>query len=104
MRSSPSGAGAVAPGAGCESPPAELIELRHRIEALPRPLREELGPVVEQAIEEAGYRGRVLSIARDALVRLRLDLELARFDLDITRREREQLRGLLADLQRPSLS
>lgn len=104
MRSSLSEPGAPAPGVGCESPPAELIELRERIETLPRPLREELGPVVEQAIEEAGYRGRILSIARDALVRLRLDLELARFDLDATRREREQLRGLLADLQRPSLS
>lgn len=97
------GADASEAGVACESPPAELIELRSRIETLPRALREELGPVVEQAIEEAGYRGRVLAIARDALAQLRLDLELARFDLDATRREREHLRELVADLQRPNL-
>jgi hypothetical protein len=102
MRSSTIGTGASAPAN--ESLPIELVVLRERVGSLPAALREELEPVVEQAIEEAGYRGRVLSIARDALVRLRLDLELARFDLDATRREREHLRGLLADLQRPSLS
>ncbi len=50
-----------------------------------------LEPIVEEAWEEAVFRGRVLNVARDALERLRLDLELTKFDLDATRREREAL-------------
>jgi hypothetical protein len=86
---------------GAESPqddsPEELLALLDRVQALPEPVREELEPIVGEAIEEARFRRRVLSVARDALERLRLDLELARFDLDATRREREALRKLLED-------
>jgi hypothetical protein len=67
------------------------------VRALPEPVRRELEPIVAEALEQAKYRGRVLSIAREALLRLRLDLELARFDLDATRREREDLRRLLGE-------
>jgi hypothetical protein len=77
-----------------QSPP-ELLMLRDRIDGLPPPIRGELAPIIDDAIDQARFRGRVLAIARDALVRLRLDLELARFDLDVTRREREDLRRLL---------
>lgn len=82
-------------GTTTESLPAELVELMERVQALPPEVRAELEPVVDEALEEARFRGRVLSVARDALERLRLDLELARFDLDATRREREALRRLL---------
>jgi hypothetical protein len=78
-----------------EDAPAELLLLRDRIDGLPPPIREALGPILEDALDQARFRGRVLSIARDALVRLRLDLELARFDLDVTRQEREDLRRLI---------
>lgn len=81
---------------GAESPPAELTELERRVRALPAPIRAELEPIVAEALEDARFRGRVLAIARDALVRLRLDLVLARFDLEETRREREDLRRLLS--------
>ncbi len=73
--------------AGQEAIPTELVELMERVRQLPGPLRSELLPIVEEAQEQARYRGRVLAIAREALVRLRLDLELARFDLDVTRKE-----------------
>ncbi len=72
--------------------PVELLALRDRVRSLPEPARAELGPIVEEALEDARFRGRVLSVARDALAQLRLDLELTRFDLDATRREREALR------------
>jgi hypothetical protein len=75
--------------------PAELIALRERVLAQPTEVRAELEPIVDEALEEARFRGRVLSMARDALEHLRLDLELARFDLEATRRERESLRQLL---------
>jgi hypothetical protein len=87
------------PGAapGVEALPGELLTLRERVRAMPEAVRTELEPIVIEALEQARYRGRVLTIARDALVRLRLELELARFDLDATRREREDLRRLLGD-------
>jgi hypothetical protein len=46
---------------------------------LPPNLRRDLEPIVAEAQEHARFRSRVLSIARDALVRMRLDLETARF-------------------------
>jgi hypothetical protein len=77
--------------------PAELLALQDRIRSLSPPIRRELEPIVAEALEEARFRGRVLAIAREALVRLRLDLALARFDLDLTRKEREDLRRLLEE-------
>jgi nitric oxide reductase activation protein len=77
--------------------PAELLELRDRVQAQPVEVRDELAPLLEDVLEHARFRGRILSVARDALERLRLDLELARFDLEATRRERETLRQRLSD-------
>jgi hypothetical protein len=74
-----------------------LVELRGRVEAQPAEVRAELEPLLDDVLEHARFRGRILSVARDALERLRLDLELARFDLEATRRERETLRELLAE-------
>jgi hypothetical protein len=76
----------------------ELIELVERVKALPREVRTELEPVVGDVLEQARFRSRVLTVAREALERLRLDLEIARFDLDATRRERESLRRMLDEL------
>ncbi len=75
--------------------PAELVELWERVQSQPAEVRAELEPLVVDAVEQARFRGRVMTVARDALERLKLDLELARFDLDATRREREDLRRLL---------
>jgi hypothetical protein len=52
--------------------------------------------MLDDAMEQAVFRGRVLSLARDALARYRLDLEVARFDLDQTRSERENLERRLS--------
>jgi hypothetical protein len=74
-----------------ETVPAELLELRERLLDQPSDVRAALAPLVEEALEDARFRHRVLGVARDALEKFRLDLELARFDLDATRRERETL-------------
>jgi nitric oxide reductase activation protein len=77
--------------------PAEMVELIERIQAQPPEVRAELEPLMENVLEQVRFRSRILTVARDGLERLRLDLELARFDLDATRREREDLRRLLRD-------
>lgn len=65
--------------------PVELIMLRDRVRRMAPAIRAELEPIVEDAIEEAWFRGQILTVARDALARLRLDLAMARFRLDSTR-------------------
>ena len=77
------------------SVPAELLALRERIGALPEEIRAELEPLADDACEQARFRGRALSLAREALEQFRLELSAAKFDLDITRREREGLRRLV---------
>ncbi len=80
-----------------EIPPPELLELRERVLAQPQEVRAALEPLVEEAMEHARFRNRVLTMARGALEQFKLDLDLARFDLDATRREREALLKLLED-------
>ena len=71
-----------------DSVPEEWTTLQERVRGLPDAVRVELEPALADALEQARFRGRVLSVAREALGRQRLDLELMRFDLDATRRER----------------
>jgi hypothetical protein len=78
------------PGA---SVPTELSELLALVRALPAAYRDELAPAVAEAIEQARFRGRVLDVAKEALERLRLDLEVTKFDLELTRKEREEYRS-----------
>ena len=77
--------------------PSELLQLRDLVQSQPAGVRAELEPLLDDVLEHALFRGRVLSVARDALERLRLDLNMALFDLDATRREREALRALLGE-------
>lgn len=70
--------------------PAELTALRDRIRALPPEARAEVEPLMDDVLEQALYRSRVLTLARDALARYRLELAAARFDLEATRRERDE--------------
>ncbi len=82
------------PGTGV---PSELRTLRDRLLALPIEARSEIEPLMNDVLEQAEYRSRVMVIARDALERFRLDLAATRFDLEATRRESEALRARLAD-------
>ena len=79
-------------GIAQESYPAELLALRERIQDQPADVRAELEPLIEEVFEHAQFRGRVLAIARDGLERSRLELAALRFDLEVTRRERDSLR------------
>ncbi len=84
-------------GLKTETLPQELMELRERVLAQAGPVRAELEPLIEEALE-CGFRetGR-LRRKRGALQQFKLDLELTRFDLDVTRRERAELLRMLGD-------
>lgn len=81
-----------APATRREATPAELVRLKESLRSVPPAVRAKLEPLVDDALEQAKFRGRAMAVARDGLERLRLELELMRFDLDATRREREDLK------------
>jgi hypothetical protein len=70
-----------------EAVPTELIELKERIQGQPAAVRAELEPLIDEVMEHARFRSRVMLIAREALQRFRLDLASVRLDLEATRRE-----------------
>ncbi len=71
-----------------EQVPSELVVLKERIQGQPPRVRAELEPLIDEVMEHAMFRNRVMLIARDALQQFRLDLNSLRFDLEVTRRER----------------
>jgi hypothetical protein len=71
--------------------PAELLALKQRIQGQSPAVRAELEPLIDDVMEHAMFRDRVMMIARDALERLRLDVATLKFDLDATKRERSMV-------------
>ena len=69
--------------------PSELVALKERIRDQPRSVREELEPLIDEVMEHAVFRSRVMLIARDALQRFRVEMAAMQFDLDVTKRERK---------------
>ena len=72
---------------GTEHVPVELMELKERIQGQPPLVRAELEPLIDEVMEHALFRSRVMMIARDALQRFRVDMAALRLDLEATRRE-----------------
>ena len=70
-----------------ERVPTELVELKERIQGQSPAVRAELEPLIDEVMEHAMFRSRVMLIARDALQRFRVDLASVRLDLEATRRE-----------------
>jgi hypothetical protein len=68
--------------------PTELVTLKERIQGQSASVRAQLEPLIDEVLEHAMFRSRVMLIAREALERFRLDVANLRFDLEVTRRER----------------
>jgi hypothetical protein len=68
--------------------PSELVALKDRIQDQPAEVRAELEPLIDEVLEHAVFRSRVMLIAREALQRFRVDLAAVQFDLEATKRER----------------
>jgi hypothetical protein len=72
--------------------PRELVDLAAAIGQLPPEHREKIGPALVRVIDSTRRRRRILSLVQDALSQLRLDMKYLAFDLEATRRERDEYR------------
>lgn len=77
--------------------PADLQQLVAAIEGLPEPHKAELSPLLERVVESTGRRRRILTLVQEALSQLRLDMKYLMFDLEATRRERDEYRRQLEE-------
>ena len=79
--------------------PADMQQLAAAIEALPQPYATNLAPLLERVTESTRRRRRILNLVQDALSQLRLDMKYLMFDLEATRRERDEYQAKLNEIQ-----
>ncbi len=72
--------------------PAEINDLIKCIRELPEAQRQKLEGCADRIVEFTQRRRRILNLVQDALGQLRLDMKYLMFDLDATRRERDECR------------
>jgi hypothetical protein len=72
--------------------PADLLRLADAVHGLPEPYARQLAPLVDAVVESTKRRRRILTLVQDALSQLRLDMKYLMFDLEATRRERDEYR------------
>jgi len=77
----------------------DFADLGSAIASLPTEYRAQLEPLLERVVENSTRRRRILSLVQDALGQLRLDMKYLMFDLEATRRERDEYRRKLAEEQ-----
>ena len=72
--------------------PKDMIELSALISDLPSAHREKIETAFSRVAESTKRRRRILNLVQEALSQLRLDMKYLMFDLEATRRERDELR------------
>ena len=78
-----------------EDLPADVQELASILETLPSEYRIRVEPVLNRVLESTKRRRRILNLVQDALSQLRLDMKYLMFDLEATRRERDDFKRKL---------
>ncbi|MEM7561133.1 MAG: transcriptional regulator [Planctomycetota bacterium] len=78
--------------------PTDLMELTEAIESLPVEHRVKLLPSLRRVTEGSVRRRRILSLVQEALGQLRLDMKYLVFDLEATKRERDEFLEKLTEL------
>lgn len=73
-----------------EDIPADLLELTAAIEELSVEQRVRLLPALRRVTESSVRRRKILTLVQEALGQLRLDMKYLVFDLEATRRERDE--------------
>lgn len=77
--------------------PHELAELGRLIASTPCTKQAELQAAFQRAVEASRRRRRILDLVQEALSQLRLDIKYLMFDLEWTRRERNEFQQKLKD-------
>ncbi len=77
--------------------PQEMLDLVTTISQLPPDQREKVDAALARVIDSTRRRRRILSLVQDALSQLRLDMKYLAFDLEATRRERDNYRRQLEE-------
>jgi hypothetical protein len=77
--------------------PADIQDLATACAALPAEFCDQLQPLVQRVLDSTRRRRRILSLVQDALSQLRLDMKYLMFDLEATRRERDEYRQQLEE-------
>ena len=72
--------------------PKALLDLVTALAKLPPEYRMTVDPVLLKVVESTRRRRRILSLVQEALGQLRLDMKYLMFDLEATRRERDEYR------------
>ena len=72
--------------------PNEITQLAAAIALLPPESREKIEPLMNRVVDSTRRRRRILTLVQDALSQLRLDMKYLMFDLEATRRERDDYR------------
>ncbi len=75
--------------------PADVRQLAELIHSLPESYSAPMLPVLDRVLESTKRRRRILSLVQDALGQLRLDMKYLMFDLEATRRERDDYKTQL---------
>jgi hypothetical protein len=72
-----------------EELPQDVADLAAAVASLPAEHRSRLAPLVTRVVESTKRRRRILNLVQEALSQLRLDMKYLVFDLEATRRERD---------------
>jgi hypothetical protein len=78
-----------------EELPADLQRLVVAVQSLPAEYSGEVVTALERVVESTKRRRRILTLVQDALSQLRLDMKYLMFDLEATRRERDDYQAKL---------
>lgn len=82
-----------------EELPADILRLASAIHSLPEQYSRDLLPALERVVESTKRRRRILSMVQDALSQLRLDMKYLMFDVEATRRERDEYQARLQEFE-----
>lgn len=78
--------------------PRDVEDLVAAIHSLPVEHRAAIEPVLTRVVESTLRRRRILNLVQDALSQLRLDMKYLMFDLEATRRERDDYKRQLEEI------
>lgn len=75
--------------------PNELIDLIQVVGEMPAETRSKLEGLLSRVVESTKRRRRIMNLVQEALSQLRLDMKYLLFDLEATRRERDEYKARL---------